>query len=426
MLQLPNGCRCSGIPGDSEKKIADELSVKPKNWKSAKAPVKKPWYIQYRFYDPSPDFKKEHPTGLLVIAKGGINNFKTAIERRSATRLLMAEILFMLQKEGYNPWKKVIAGSENGTKALSPNTLIIEAMEIAQKEIKTCVGDIKSVLKYTIPAIIECRFQYLQVSEFRRRHMRIVLDHVKKSKQLAATQKPKPGQQKANTWSANTFNYYRAHLQMVFEKLIEYDVIEANPLDKIKKEKYITPEREVLTTEERAFVNSYLKASKYTFWRFLQIFFHSGARETEMMRVQGKHVDLEKQRFKVEIRKKQTVKWVWKTIKTIALPLWKEAIEGAGPEDYIFAKGLKPGPIAIDSSQITRRWRVHIKKPFGITKDFYSLKASNLDEISEELGVTAAQKAADHETNVITLKHYLPGEPLRVHEALKKVGNKFA
>lgn len=426
MLQLPNGCRCSGIPGDAEKKIADELSVMPKNWKSAKAPVKKPWYIQYRFYDPSPDFKKQHPTGLLVIAKGGINTFKTAIERRSATRLLMAEILFMLQKEGYNPWKKAIEGLETGTKGLSPTTLIIDAMEIAQKEIKACVGDIKSVLKYTIPAIVECRFQYLQVSEFGRREMRIVLDQVKRNKQLAATLPPKKGEQKANEWTANTFNYYRKHLQMVFAKLIEYDVIEANPLDKIKKEKYTTPEREVLTPEERTFVNGYLKASKYTFWRFLHIFFHSGAREAEMMRVQRKHVDLERQRFKVEVRKRQTVKWVWKTIKTIAVPLWEEAIEGADPEDYIFAKGLKPGPMQIDSSQITRRWRVHIKKPFGITKDFYSLKASNLDEISEELGVTAAQKAADHETSVITLKHYLPGEPLRVHEALKEVRNKFA
>jgi hypothetical protein len=88
MLLLPNGCKCS------------PLKVSPNNWETAKASLKKKWYIYYRFYDPS--YKDRYPKGKLRIIKG-MNEAKTLEERREITCALMDMELRELKKMGYHP-----------------------------------------------------------------------------------------------------------------------------------------------------------------------------------------------------------------------------------------------------------------------------------------------------------------------------------
>ncbi|MDF2381305.1 tyrosine-type recombinase/integrase [Nostoc ellipsosporum NOK] len=429
MLLLPNNCKCSGTAGDPKKGIPDQLAVSPKNWRSERASVAKAWYIHYRFYDPSPEFKQRWPKGKPVLIKSGINEFKTARERREATQVIMEETLHMLKVEGFNPWTGASVRESETGELITKETSIIEALKYAQERVQVCAADIKSVMKHTIPAIEACRWQYLPVSQFTKRHGRILLDKIGQMK-LAAPAPTKKGQ-KPQQWTNNTFNYYRAHLMILFKYLDEYDVVEGNPIEKIKKQDYSTPPRDILTLEERVIVDRFLKEKHYTFWRFMQVFFHSGARESEMMRLQAKDVDIQKQRFRVSIKKGRTQKWVWKTIKNSAVLLWKEVLQDAFPEDYVFSKKFIPGPTPMSPRSVTQRWRRTVKKPkesggLGINKDFYSLKHLNLDETSAALGVEAAQKIADHSTPLITLRHYLPGEENRQHERIKRIGNSFS
>jgi hypothetical protein len=85
-----------------------------------------------------------------------------------------------------------------------------------------------------------------------------------------------------------------------------------------------------------------------------------------------------------------------------------------------------PGPKAIRTEQITRRWYTHVKKDLNITADFYSLKHLNTDETAAMLSLEDAAAHNSHTSTVITMKHYAVGEKERQHERLKKVGNKFA
>ena len=74
--------------------------------------------------------------------------------------------------------------------------------------------------------------------------------------------------------------------------------------------------------DERKKVNEYLAGNYPHFHRFVLIFFHSGARLSELMRLKKEDIELGNQRYRLEIRKGKEQREVFKTIKTIALPLW--------------------------------------------------------------------------------------------------------
>ena len=132
------------------------------------------------------------------------------------------------------------------------------------------------------------------------------------------------------------------------------------------------------------------------------------------------------QYYRTTVKKGSQKREVLKPIKDIAIDLWREIMAEAGPTDYVFSIGLKPGANQIRYEQITRRWRTHVKEPLGITADFASLKHTNLDEIAAELDLQAAASMASHTSTVVTMKHYAKGEKQRQDEKLKKVGNAFA
>ena len=164
----------------------------------------------------------------------------------------------------------------------------------------------------------------------------------------------------------------------------------------------------------------------YPFGRFMQIFFHSGARESELMEIKTFNVDLQNQQFLVVVNKGRSSAEYKKPIKNIVLPLWAEIINKAKEGQYLFSKGLKPGDIPINANQISRRWRNHIKGKLHITADFYSLKHSNLDEISAELSIQDAAKMASHTSIRTTEAHYATNEAQSQMDRLKNMNNSFS
>lgn len=410
MLQLKQNCSCSNP------------TVNPKNWMTGgQSLLKKQWYVQYKFYDPT--FKDRYKVGKLVIIKR-MNVYKTLQERREATRLILENELELLQHFEYNP----ITGTQRDSVEddivyeISPDTPFIKALELAMARLSVEVEtkrDIKSVVKYCGMAALNLRFHRLAVSDVRMKHIKLLLDEVSRLPLI-----DEKGNETPRKWTNNRFNVYWKYLHRLFEELIELETCEFNPVSKISKKSVIHKMRLTMTKEERhETINVHLKNKYYTFYRFCQIFFHSGGRMTELLKIQVKNVNLEKQTFKTTIKKGFNKREVLGTIKDKALPFWIELLEGAAPDDYIFAKGLKPGPKSITAPQITRRWHDHVKVQLGVQADIYSLKHSNLDETAAILDVKAAQKMAGHTTPVITLQKYLHGQKERDHELYKSVGN---
>jgi len=390
MLQLHNGCQCS------------TPSVFPKNWDKTGASINIDWHIQYYFYDKANNKKK------LIILKGGINRFKTLTERRSAVKILLEELLYLLQHEYLNPItgkKEVpITGLEIDT-----NTRWLEALQFIFTKVnveKSTRYDMKCCLKAIDGASSELRLNALKISEVRRKHIKYILESLNSS--------------------PHRYNKFRSYLMSLFNELMEIEATDINPVIGISKKKTVGKLRELLTMDQRIKINQHLKENYYSFWRFMQIFFHSGGRIIELLAIQYKDIDIDNQRYKATIKKGNTQREVWRPIKDIALNFWVELIKDAKECDYIFSEGLIPGPKLIRYEQITRRWRVHVKDKLGITADFYSLKHLNLDETAEALDIKAAAEMAGHSTTIITMKHYALGEKQREQDRLKKVNNKFA
>lgn len=400
MITLPNDCRCS------------PLKVNPRNWESLRASVKKDWFIYYRFYDPQ--HRKKFPKGKLRIIKG-MNETKNVSVRQNIVRALIQVELNELKNLGYNPITERHVTPVTTARIISPDTFVLDALRLAftKADYKTHThSDIKTVLRYVEQAVIhlQFQFQYISIKDIKASHIMLILE------QCAIIKQKK--------WSNNQFNVYVKYLSILFSQLLQYQAVEYNPLRGIRKKKTIKKLRKVLSLEERQKIDEHIKEFDEHFWRFIHIFFHSGSRTTEILRVQGEHVDLKRQKVQYLLLKGQQYEWVERTIKDVALPLWEKAMENCSPKEYVFSEGLKPGPNPIDASQISRRWRTQVKKKLGINCDFYSLKHLNTNQISALMGIETASAHNSHKSTNITMT-YAVNEKERMHERLKGVNNGF-
>jgi integrase len=394
MIILPNGCHCS------------ELTVTPKDWKTCKvSAMARNWHIQYYFYDPALKKRK------FVLVKG-MNRFKTIKERREATGQLIENELYQLKEKGFNP----ITGKFfiEFVSGIDPRTGFIEALwkayDMLKLEAMTLV-DVRSLIKFLDIASKKMGIERMEIRDVKRRHLRQLLEMIKEYKK---------------SYSAYSYNNSRAYLMMLYKKLLEQDAVEINPVKDIPKQKLTIKIKEILSPDERLKIDSHLKKVNPDYRRFIHIFFHSGSRKTEMVRLKVADVDLRKQVFKLLIKKGRQWREVLRPIKNIALDFWKEQLKDASQNDYVFSSNFKPGKTKTTTKRMSNKWKEYVKEGLGIDIDFYSLKHLNLDEVSSILDAEAAAKMAGHTSTVITLKHYLVNEEERKMDKLRKVNNDFA
>lgn len=389
MITLPNGCKCS------------KLSVTPKNWQAKNAKVNFDWFIMYRFYDP------RYPKPKQVMVKG-MNHFKTLLERQEATKKALANELDRLVKGEENPFKKALKSNAE-TVDLQSGMLIIEALKLANQKVTVSPStkrDLKYLLIHLEKAISDLGLSACQIAEVTRKTIKHLLEKISST--------------------SDRFNKNRSNLMILFSELCEDEAIEVNPVRDIKKKKVTKKLRKVLTDEERVVVNNYLMEKYPAFHRFLHIFFHSGARITELLRVNEQDVDLKNQRYKVTIQKGRNYKEVWKTIKDVAMPYWVSLMADCKMGDFVFSAGLKPGKRQIQPYQVTKRWYRLVKKKIGIDADFYSLKHLHTTEVVDLLSEKEAAIHNEHTSTAMVVGIYDVKQGSRKDSRVKALGNKFA
>jgi integrase len=457
MISLPNGCSRS------------EFTIIPDNWKFDPATKKikqkdiddiiatlltKEWRIVYRFYDPA---YKGTPLWGKQFPLKGMNRYRTLKERQEFTESTLIELEGLLN-EGYNPIIKKIVHPE--VRDIDSNTPFSTALKEAHKKLKCAEGtkdDIERALVHIQKAITALNLSRTPVTEIKIRECILLLSKVREMKlkqkdrdiitlqtefKAGNIEKVKYNKELKKlenyNFGASSFNHYRAYLLMLFKIIVPLANMAGNPVTDIPKEKEIKKIRDVLTDEQRKLVNEYLQKNYYEFWRFLQIFFHSGARITEILRIEVKHVDLKNQRYKALILKGMAYEEVWKVIKNIALPYWQEVVEEAkkidskGQPVFLFSKNQKPGLKIINERQISRRWQERIKgKPEmgNVTADFYALKHLNSTETRTIAGTMAAAAQNSHKSEAMVVNIYdvrREERALQELERLKEVNNPFA
>ena len=375
-----------------------KLIVSPKNWESKRVNIVKPWRITYRFYDPR--FTKPK----LIVLKG-MNAFKNVQERQLQTVLIIEKEIKLL-KDGYNPFDKILIQKLGFD---FDNLTFLDALNLAKSRAIVSQSTISSI-NYTINKVErtlkKLNWTYLSVKEISRKHIKTILDE--------------------SSISADSFNKSRSYLMILFSILCELEIIPINVIRDIKKRKVVKRIRQVLTNEERVVVNKYLQENYPEFHRFLNIFFHSGSRTTELLRVKVSDVDFEKQRFKVLIQKGYEFKEVWKVIKDIALPFWEQLLINTPKDYFVFSKGLNPGLHQIKAFQINKRWYRLVKKKLNITADFYSLKHLHTTEVVDLIGEMEAAKHNSHTSVSMVKSIYDVKNKSRVNNKIISLQNKFA
>lgn len=375
-----------------------KLIVTPADWSAGGAvSLAKPWQISYYYFD------DENPKGRQIRIKG-MNFAKTLTERREATRQLIAQELKLLSS-GYNPITKTRTLSDG--EDLTEDTHFIQALKLANDRVVIDYQtklDIKSVIKRIERHAKETDLLLTPISEVRRRDIVKLLDR------CVAVDKISP----------NRYNATKRYLSILYRYLSAREIVEHNFIKDIENVRQTKNIRTVISTDERAKLYK-LKETNYPFFRFIQIFFASGARISEMLKVQTKDVNLDKQEFKVTIKKGSYSKEELKPISNTVLSYWQEVVAVASPDQYLFSEGLVPGATSIRRDQITRRWRMWCKdkkKGLGIEADMYTLKHAHLDDIARTVGMSSARDLAGH-TSAKTTEIYTHQQKQRRLDELK-------
>ena len=100
---------------------------------------------------------------------------------------------------------------------------------------------------------------------------------------------------------------------MLFKLLLKVDAVEYNPLENIDKEKPIKKKKRLLTDAEGRTINDHFLSTDVYYFRFLHIFFHSGTRPKELLRMKKQDINLYTWiRFiNPSGLKKQECSWIW-------------------------------------------------------------------------------------------------------------------
>lgn len=465
------------------------IYVSPANWKTAKSnDLNKKWFIEYIFFDPKHSIK--YPKGKTLRIRA--QRFETIDERRLFIKQTVEQIHYNLNTLCYNPIDEKcyhqnslnvrievshpVSGLANGQIKLFPENPsrnynyylndqniitangVISNLSPGDYQIKVIAenGDIfiEDVVleiseKYDIQGNLPCIHAFrlatekLKISDKYKKDIRIVVNRLEPmfEKQGYAdipinnlTRSQLKRVLEALELSPIYFNRVKASLSSIFNELVQYECCEINITRDIAKKKETKLVRKTLTDDELLNIKNYLKEKHYTFYRYMMIFFYSGARTSELLRLKAKDVSLEKQEFKVYILKGSgKYQEVVKVILPAVIPMWKNILEEVkDPEEYLFAKNLQPGLSPITPIQISRRWRIRVKDIIKVDADFYSLKHLFLDKLDEfdqrhqtnifndsKLDDNIASAHASHTSPNITNSVYLVNKTKRIQQKLK-------
>jgi integrase len=385
-----------------------EIWVNPKNWKNLRTnkSLEQNWYLQCKYYDPR--FKDKYPNGFAYRKK--LNRFKTLEERKAIIELFLKEIPKLFEKSHYNPiTKEYMTPLFTSKYEEIANMWFGDALEFTIKELKGPTKKTIKDIKCTVNQFNKAgrtSFPDLLIKDMHSGHVRDILDY------MDTTNK--------------RYNKHLSYLSIVWNEMVEKRVVFHNPIRDIRKRKTIKKIRKTMSLEEFKKVQKILKAEYYSFYRYMMIFFYSGARSTELLKIKVSDIDIEKQEYKVVIKKGQEYKETMKVILPNAIPYWKEVLsEAKNKNDYLFSKGLVPGSEEIRAYQITKRFKRLVKDKYPeITADFYSLKHLFLDLLDSKIhddSLNLSSKLASHTSTQVTNSVYLVNKKERERELLKTI-----
>lgn len=374
------------------------------------------WFVECRFHDPV--YATKYPSGFQYRKKFSGD---TLADLKLTAEIYKEEMEQQLDVLHFNPITKMHMADRSGL--LHPGLLFSDALQKSYEKLLPDYSEhhakqIRCAIVRIKKAEYKARVDSLLISQVKTWHIKNLLDEL--------------------NLTNSVYNKFRSYLLGLFKELVQYGCIESNPIRDISKKNEVKNIREVLTDEKMEIVYNYLQEKRYPFFRYTKIFFYSGARSAELLRIQKKHVDLDRQEYRVLIKKRKSYEWVTKIIIPAAVPYWREILDLCkSDEDYIFSKFQLPAKTPINPIQITRKWARIVKSaddiadengaPIKITEDFYAFKhlfLDKMDELENQAPIysinSKAQRMASHQDQSTT-EIYTVGKKARKNDDLKRL-----
>lgn len=197
--------------------------------------LKREWFVKYQFLV---DGKYKR-----FKVKGGINRFKTISERYEEAKLLRDALAEMLHNN-YNPvanklGEKIEAASDPSE--FLRHMPIIEGLRWAKEKHDESTGpttrnEYRNILEKVCEAIKAVNYENIIVEEFRKAHLRVVMDYVQNTQKI----------------SNNRYNTYVEAIKGIYKEFVRYDAFPYSPISNFEAKKELEPVSfELLTKDER-------------------------------------------------------------------------------------------------------------------------------------------------------------------------------
>lgn len=353
--------------------------------------LKSPWYVFFRFE------KK------LFRFKGGIN-YNQDYNQRLIEAEALREALFIKLKKGWDPRVPDLFLK------MSIYTLI-EALDFAIDKKKPQLSpktflDYNCTLRFIKAAICALNLKNMPIVEVRRIHIKTILQ--KMQTQRAATN--------------YSYNKYLSHFSAVLSELLQWDIIEINPANKIKT-LVVSESRANIpaTTFQHGVIKKELQTNHPNFFNFIATIFHTGIRPEEILKIKLNMIDM--QRGQIILPAANT-----KTNKERIVPINRHLFDNFlsmefdnMPNDYFLFGSFRragkgnigktidfiPGPTKIKRDTATKRWHTVVKIGLGFkTVNMYSEKHAGANaKILAGIDLDSLRELYGHTSKLMTLKY---------------------
>ena len=350
----------------------------------------KSWYVWFRY------------NGTKIVFKKGINYIKD-YKKRLAESNAWATALHDKLKRDWNPLIPDVIASQS-------NLTLSEALDFALLEKKKTLADKTKIdysctVKFTKTAIHDLHFDYLAVVETKRIHIKLILEKIKETRK----------------WSNKAFNKNLGYLKAILSELIQWDIIENNPAHGIRSLKVGEINANIPATDEEVkLIKEKIILDFPNFYVYVICIFHTGIRPDELLHIQLKMINLEKNQIILPSKITKTDIERIVPINPFLMSYLEEMnISNYNPEFYLFGskreysnRGLKkdldfiPAPKKLNRDAASKLWRKLIKVDLGIDVTMYSLKHLGANKkILAGVELDALRELYGHTSKMMTLRY---------------------
>lgn len=348
--------------------------------------------------------------------RAGINYHHTVRDRLRDGEALLT---FWKRKlrDGYDPFY------HNHAEKLA-NMNFGEALEFAYSDIKassSTLSSYRTCKKFILDGALRTDIFYKKMQQVKRSDIKLVLKNCHKK----------------NKWSNTSYNKYKSSLCAILGRLIEWEVIENNPAEKIKNLP-VTETRKFIpyTVEEKNKIREYFYLNHYRYYVILMLIYHAGIRPKEVLALKIKDIDLRRQMItivpEIELENSKTKSIRKIPINKQLLPFLRELQLDQHPRDhYVFGspyqKGLgnrgmgkmrdghggvyrpeyfMPSAVMVKRDTITKFWKKIVIDKLGIQKHLYAAKHTGADDkILSGITLDALKDLYGHSSKLMTEKY---------------------